>query len=60
MSITSSHQPQPTAHYFASVKAGKFVVISQDERPVGKTIKVSGKVMAREVAQLHDAKCWNF
>ena len=48
-----------TAHYF-STKTQKFVAISKDTRPVGETFPVAGKVEAREVAQQHGAKPWNF
>lgn len=48
-----------TAHYFKSGKK-HIVVLSQDMRPVGKTVEVAGKKHARQVAEEHAAKCWNF
>jgi ribosomal protein L7Ae-like RNA K-turn-binding protein len=48
-----------TAHYFAT-RTTKLVIISNDTRPQGITIKVGGKKEAREVAKKYNATNWNF
>ena len=48
-----------TAHYFKSGKNHN-LVLSQENRPVGKTVIVASKKQARQVAAEHSAKCWNF
>lgn len=48
-----------TAHYFKSGKK-HILVLSQDVRPSGKTVEVTGKKQAREIAGWYEAKCWNF
>jgi ribosomal protein L7Ae-like RNA K-turn-binding protein len=48
-----------TAHYFAT-RANKLVIISNDTRPQGITVKVNSKKEAKEVAKQHNATPWNF
>ena len=46
-------------HYYASKKQ-KFIIVSQDARPVGEKITVSGKREARKIVQKLNAEAWNF
>ena len=47
------------AHYISTSKA-KWVIISETTRPVGDSIPVKGKVMARKIAKHYKAIPWNF
>lgn len=47
------------AHYYQT-KTRKVLIISADQRPVGKEIDVSGRREAKAIAKRENAKAWNF